>query len=186
MTGRAGKTRNIWLVWLVWPLITLGVYYLVWWYKINREARDFDENIDVKPGLSVLAVTLGVFIIVPPFVSIYSTGLRIAKMQEDSGQQQPSCNGWIGLALSFVASLQALYYQSELNNLWARLGSPEEGSLVALPVAAGAAPTAPATAPGTPEGGTSHAAAQQTGTPGSPGTGTPGTGPGQPGTAQQS
>jgi hypothetical protein len=25
-------------------LITLGVYYFVWWYKINREARDFGEN----------------------------------------------------------------------------------------------------------------------------------------------
>ncbi|MBV9095118.1 MAG: DUF4234 domain-containing protein, partial [Streptosporangiaceae bacterium] len=36
MEGRAGKTRNIFLVWLVWPLITLGIYSLVWYYKINR------------------------------------------------------------------------------------------------------------------------------------------------------
>ncbi|MDR0342036.1 MAG: DUF4234 domain-containing protein, partial [Nocardiopsaceae bacterium] len=35
MTGRAGKTRNVFLVWLVWPFITLGIYHLVWWYKIN-------------------------------------------------------------------------------------------------------------------------------------------------------
>ncbi len=125
MTGRAGKTRNIWLVWLVWPLITFGVYYAVWWYKINREARDFDENIEVNPVLSVLAVTIGWIIIVPPYVSIYNTGQRIAKMQEDAGPQ-PSCNPWIGVLLAFVASLQALYYQSELNNLWAQLGNPEE------------------------------------------------------------
>jgi len=144
MTGRVGKTRNIWLTWLIWPLITLGIYHFVWYYKINREARDFDENIDVKPGLSVLAVTVGWIIIVPPFVSIYRTGERIAQMQEDAGMER-SCNGWIGLVLSFFASLHTLYYQYELNRIWARLGNPQEGSLVALPVGA-------ATPAGTPNG----------------------------------
>ena len=137
MTGRAGKTRNIWLTWLVWPILTLGIYHLVWYYKINREARDFDEKIAVEPVMSLLAITIGWIIIVPPFVSIYRTGERIAQMQEDAGMER-SCNGWIGLVLSFFASLQSLYYQYELNRIWARLGQPEEGSLVALPVAVGA------------------------------------------------
>ena len=142
MTGRAGKTRNIWLVWLVWPLITLGIYHLVWYYKINREARDFDEKIAVEPTLSLLAVLIGWIIIVPPFVSIYRSGERIGQMQEDAGMDR-SCNGWIGLVLSFFLSLHALYYQSELNRIWARLGEPEEGSLVALPVTAGGPSTMP-------------------------------------------
>ncbi len=152
MTGRAGKTRNIWLVWLVWPLITLGIYYLVWWYKINSEARDFDETIEVNPVLSLLAVSIGAIIIVPPFVSLYRTGLRIAQMQGRAGLQ-PSCNGWIGLVLGFVASLQALYYQSELNTIWAHLGNPPEGTLISLPASAAAgmpgpaAPAAPAAGP---------------------------------------
>jgi 4-amino-4-deoxy-L-arabinose transferase-like glycosyltransferase len=137
MTGRAGKTRNIFLVWLIWPLITLGIYHFVWWYKINREARDFDENIDVQPVLSLLAILIGWVIIVPPFVSIYRTGTRIAKMQEDAGMDV-SCNGWLGLVLSFFAGLHSLYYQYELNLIWARLGYPEEGSLIALPMAAAA------------------------------------------------
>lgn len=135
MTGRVGKTRNIWLTWLVWPILTLGIYHLVWYYKVNREARDFDEKIEVNPTLSLLAVLIGWIIIVPPFVSIYRTGERIAQMQEDAGMER-SCNGWIGLVLSFFASLHALYYQYELNRIWARLGQPEEGSLVALPVGA--------------------------------------------------
>jgi 4-amino-4-deoxy-L-arabinose transferase-like glycosyltransferase len=139
MTGRAGKTRNIFLVWLIWPLITLGIYHFVWWYKINREARDFDENIDVQPVLSLLAILIGWVIIVPPFVSIYRTGTRIAKMQEDAGMDV-SCNGWLGLVLSFFAGLHSLYYQYELNLIWARLGYPEEGSLIALPMAAAAVP----------------------------------------------
>lgn len=133
MGGRAGKTRNIFLVWLVWPFITLGIYYFVWWYKINREARDFDPEIAVDPAKSLLAVLLGGLIIVPPFVSTYNAGGRIARMQEDAGLT-PTCQGWIGLVLMFVCSLQALYYQSELNKVWAQLGYPEEGSQV-TPVA---------------------------------------------------
>jgi hypothetical protein len=133
MTGRAGKTRNIWLTWLIWPLITLGIYHLVWYYKINREARDFDENIDVEPGLSLLAVLIGWIIIIPPFISIYRTGERIGQMQEDAGMER-TCNGWIGLVLVFFASLYSLYYQYELNRIWTRLGNPEEGSMMALPV----------------------------------------------------
>ena len=135
MTGRAGKTRNIFLVWLIWPLITLGIYHFVWWYKINREARDFDEHIDVQPALSLLAILIGWIIIVPPFVSVYRTGTRIAKMQADAGLDA-SCNGWLGLVLSFFAGLHSLYYQNELNLIWARLGHPQEGSLIALPATA--------------------------------------------------
>ena len=129
MTGRVGKTRNIWLIWLIWPLITLGIYHLVWYYKINREARDFDETIAVEPVISLLAITVGWIIIVPPYVSIYRTGERIAQMQEDAGMER-SCNGLIGLVLSFFAGLYSLYYQYELNRIWARLGNPREGSLV--------------------------------------------------------
>ena len=102
MTGRAGKTRNIWLTWLIWPLITLGIYHLVWYYKINREARDFDETIAVEPGMSLLAITVGWIIIIPPYVSIYRTGERIAQMQEDADMER-TCNGWIGLLLSFLS-----------------------------------------------------------------------------------
>ena len=145
MTGRVGKTRNIWLTWLVWPILTLGIYHLVWYYKINREARDFDDKIEVNPTLSLLAVLIGWIIIVPPFVSIYRTGERIAQMQEDAGLER-SCNGWIGLVLSFFASLHSLYYQYELNRIWARLGNPQEGSLVALPLGA-AVPAGPSAGP---------------------------------------
>jgi Domain of unknown function (DUF4234) len=132
MTGRTGKTRNIVLVWLVWPLITLGIYHLVWWYKINREAHDFDERIEVDPVWSMLALLIGWIIIVPPFVTVYRTGERIAQMQEAAGMQR-SCNGVIGIIGMFVLSLQSLYYQYELNKIWTHLGSTAEGTTVTLP-----------------------------------------------------
>jgi Domain of unknown function (DUF4234) len=172
MTGRAGKTRNIWLIWLIWPLITLGIYHLVWYYKVNREARDFDKNIDVKPELSLLAVLIGWIIIIPPFVSIYRTGERIAQMQEDAGMER-SCNGWIGLVLSFFFGLYSLYYQYELNRIWARLGNPQEGSVVALPVGvavpAGAPNGVPDSAAEWPSTGTAAGAPQAARSGGAPG-----------------
>ncbi|MER6549667.1 DUF4234 domain-containing protein [Streptomyces sp. NPDC001250] len=131
MSSRIGKHRNFFLVWLVWPLLTLGIYFFVWYYKINREARDFDQRIDVSPVGAMLVQLIGWILVVPPFISTYRTGKRIAQMQRAAGLPG-SCNGWIGLILMFVAGLQALYYQHELNQIWAHYQDPPEGTTVAL------------------------------------------------------
>lgn len=133
MSGHAGKIRNIFLVGLIWPLITLGIYHLVWYYKVNREAQDFDQRIEVNPVLAVLAITVGWVVIVPPFVSVYNTGQRIARMQKSAGMQ-PTCNSWIGIILLIVAGLYPLYYQHELNQIWTHYQSPVEGEQVPLAV----------------------------------------------------
>ena len=73
--GAAVKIRNPFLVFL-WSLVTLGIYYVVWYYKINRELRDA-AGVAVSPGVALLAVTLGWIVIVPPFVSWYRTFGRI-------------------------------------------------------------------------------------------------------------
>ena len=127
--GAIGKHRNPFLVWLVWPLITLGVYHLVWWYKINREVRDFDQRIEVDPGVAVLALFPGAFILVPPYVSVWKTGDRIGRAQ-GAGRQPDPCNPWIGLILAFILGLHSLYYQICLNSLWASYGTPPEGTEV--------------------------------------------------------
>jgi hypothetical protein len=133
VSGRVGKNRNILLVWLIWPLITLGVYHFVWYYKVNREARDFDRRIEVDPAIAVVAVLVGWLVIVPPFVSVFNTGRRIAEMQKSAGMR-PSCNAWIGLILMIVAGLHSLYYQHELNQIWSHYGNPVEGEQVPLAV----------------------------------------------------
>jgi hypothetical protein len=132
MTGRMGKWRNIFLVWFVWPLVTLGIYHLVWWYKINREARDLDVGIVVSPAVSVVAITIGALIIVPPWVSVYKTGDRIHRMQSAAGAPA-TCSAVLGLIASFFLGLHALYYQNELNKLWTYLGGAAEGTVVMLP-----------------------------------------------------
>ena len=65
--GGSAKLRNPWVVFLL-ILVTLGIYYLVWYYKTNRELVDY--GVGDSPGLSLVAITLGGFLIVPPFATI--------------------------------------------------------------------------------------------------------------------
>ena len=129
--GLTGKYRNPVLVWLIWPLITLGIYHLYWWYKINDEARRLDPSIDVNPLMSLLALFPGAIILVPPFVSVYRTGERLRSMQRAAGQT-PDVLPILGLLGVFVFGLYALYYQISLNGIWSKLGSPPENSPVAI------------------------------------------------------
>ena len=104
------------------PIITLGVYYFVWYYKINNEARRYLRDPSIRPGVSLLAITLGIFIIVPPFVSIYRTGERVRRMQMNA-QITDRCEPWIALVLAllfrfFLFSLDVLYLQFQLNTVW--------------------------------------------------------------------
>ncbi len=117
--NQAYKKRNILAVWIGLPLITLGIYSLVWLYKVNDEARRFLGDESIRPGLSVLAFFPGFLLIVPPYVAIYRLGKRIARMEAASGspnRAEPA----IGLALAFVFGLYPLYYQDHLNGLWDR------------------------------------------------------------------
>ena len=55
IAGQTYKKRNIFAVWLL-PFITLGIYYYVYWYKINDEARRFLGDESIRPGVAVLAL----------------------------------------------------------------------------------------------------------------------------------
>jgi drug/metabolite transporter (DMT)-like permease len=126
---RVGKTRNPWGVWLI-ALVTLGVYFFVWYYKVNREQRDYDPDINVDPTLALLAVLLGwIVIFIFSWVSVYRTGDRIQQAQTTSGANE-RCNGWLGLLLFILGGFNMVYYQSQLNKVWDRHGNPEEGTVI--------------------------------------------------------
>jgi Domain of unknown function (DUF4234) len=113
------KKRNIFAVWLGLPLITLGIYSYVWIYKVNDEARRFLKDDSIRPVMSVLAFIPGAILIIPPFVTIYRTGKRIARMEAAAGSPNRA-EPVVGLILGFVFSLYSLYYQDHLNGLWDR------------------------------------------------------------------
>jgi hypothetical protein len=130
--GAAGKKRNVVAVWLGLPLITLGIYGYVWWYKINNELRNFDSRIEVEPALSVLALIPGAILCgIPAFISVYKTGERIRKAQIAAGLPGTS-NPTIGLLLVFLFGLYPLYYQGELNKIWEHYSNVPPGSPVQL------------------------------------------------------
>ena len=113
--GIGYKRRNPWGV-VGLSFLTLGVYFFVWYYKINNELNNY--GIQNNPTNAVLAVTIGIFIIVPPFVSEYNTADRILKAQEKAEAKERMIPV-LGLVLAiFVGGFHAAYYQSQLNKVW--------------------------------------------------------------------
>ena len=113
------KIRNPFLVFL-WSFVTLGIYYVVWYYKINRELRDASD-VNVSPGVALLAVTLGWIVIVPPFVSWYRTFQRIAEAQRSAGltrEASPVLGFILFVVAVFLVPVEVVYAQDELNGVW--------------------------------------------------------------------
>jgi len=108
------KKRHPVGVWLL-ALVTLGIYGLVWYYKINNELRRYNDAIKVDPAMAVIAVTLGAFILVPPFVSVFKTGERINQAQGFAGLERTSSGG-VSLLL-FLIGLHPIYMQHEQNKV---------------------------------------------------------------------
>jgi len=129
-------------------LITLGIYYIFWWYFINREMRDFGRarNTDLgqNPGNSVLAITLGALIIVPALVSLWRTSDRIQRSQETAGVERGANGPIIFILLLLIGPVGIWYAQSELNKAWeAQSGGAPAGLPASEQSAAPAPPPAP-------------------------------------------
>lgn len=129
--GLAMKRRNIVGVWLGLPLITFGIYTLVWYYKIHKEMLQFDSRRQISPAGSLFTLWFGgILLMIPPLVSIYNTGRRIADAQRAAGLQ-PTCSGGLGLLFVLLFGVWPMYYQAELNKVIDHYNAPE-GTQVAL------------------------------------------------------
>ncbi|WP_131786525.1 DUF4234 domain-containing protein [Protofrankia symbiont of Coriaria ruscifolia] len=127
--GVRGRRRNPFASWLGLPLITLGIYGIVWIYKTNKELNGYDRRIEVNPALSVLAVTLGAFLIVPPFVAVWRLGARARRAQRAAGI--PELSTGVAFVIWLVGG-GALYLQYEINKIWDRYPGAVEGQQVPL------------------------------------------------------
>ena len=119
--GADVKIRHPWGAWAL-ALVTLGIYGIVWWYKINREIRDYSaamgQPLDNNPTSSVLALVPGFIIIVPPFWTNWTTPTRVAQAQEISGEQN-RVSALLSLVLwYFVLGTHIVYLQYALNAMW--------------------------------------------------------------------
>ena len=119
-SGERVKLRNPWAVALL-PIITLGIYHLVWWYRINSELRDYGQakgyDLGQNPTNSVLALFPGGIIIVPALITYWNGTKRVQGAARVAGMEP--INGWISLILYiFIAPVFWAYIQVSLNNVW--------------------------------------------------------------------
>jgi hypothetical protein len=119
-TEQEVKVRSPWAVALL-PIITLGIYHFVWWYKINKELKAYGEakgyDLGQNPTNSLLALIPGFIIIVPPLVS-YWRGTQRVQGAAKIAKKEP-VNGWLCLVLYLFISIGFYaYLQSSLNKVW--------------------------------------------------------------------
>lgn len=114
------KIRSPWAAALL-PIVTLGIYHLVWWYKINRELRDFGKakgyDLGQNPTNSLLALFPGALIIVPALITYWRGTKRVMGAARVAGKEP--VNGWISLILYLlIAPAFWAYLQVSLNDVW--------------------------------------------------------------------
>ena len=109
-----GDKRNI-LAILFLSVITLGIYWLYWYYIINYEMKKHSPQIKVTPGVAVFCM----FVPIVAWVSLYNTAnraLTLKKACNDPDSLSP------GAALLFAIFLPFGIYtylvQKALNNHW--------------------------------------------------------------------
>jgi len=129
-TGLAMKRRHPVTVWLLWPILTLGIYHLVWYFKIHKEMAEFDRRRAVPVAGPMLVLLFLSWTFIAPLVSYYNCGTRIRNAQRAAGLQA-TCSAGIGTLLMLVFGAGTLYYQIELNKICDATGVPE-GQQVSL------------------------------------------------------
>jgi len=84
--GATGKVRSFWMGALL-TAVTLGIYHFCWYYFVNDELKDIgaekdDQNLaQSSPAMSVTAIIVGGWLLVPWFLSVYNYGQRIKRAQ---------------------------------------------------------------------------------------------------------
>ena len=115
--GQQYKKRNPLGV-LGLTLLTLGVYFLYWYYQINGELKRALKDDTISPTRSLMAMIFGWLIIVPPFIAMYNTAKHVQELESGRGVVQtvePALTIVLMFLLSFV---NGMYIQEHLNRAW--------------------------------------------------------------------
>jgi uncharacterized protein DUF4234 len=123
------KVRSPWAVALL-PIITLGIYHLVWWYKINKELKAYGEakgyDLGQNPVNSLLALFPGGIIIIPALVTYWRGTKRVMGAAKVAGKEP--VNGWLSIILYLLlAPAFWAYLQVSLNHVWEQDADPLPG-----------------------------------------------------------
>ena len=117
-------------------IITLGIYFFYWYYKVNEEIQRFEHDPTISPTRSLMAILFGWIIIVPPFIALYNTAKHVRAIEERRGLPSLLEPALVIVFLVLVSVVNGLYIQEHLNRIWDH--------------AAGSAATPPPSLPGDP------------------------------------
>ena len=99
-------------------IITLGIYFFYWYWKINDELRLVEHDETIGPTRSLMAMIFGWIIIVPPFIAMWNTAKHVEAFERRVGVQQ-TIEPAIVLVFMFVLSIaNTVYVQEHLNRGW--------------------------------------------------------------------
>ena len=101
-------------------VITLGIYFLYWYWKINDELRLYKRDESISPTRSLMAMLFGWLIIVPPFIAMYNTSKHVQDAEQRLGVQPQLEPALTIVFLLFVAIGNTIYVQEHLNRIWDR------------------------------------------------------------------
>jgi hypothetical protein len=118
-------------------IVTLGIYFLVWYYKINDELRRSENDDSISPTRSLMAMLFGWVIIVPPFIAMYNTAKHVQDRETRLGIQQTLEPALTIVLLILLAVANGMYVQEHLNRGW----DAEATAVEAGPTPAPAPPT---------------------------------------------
>lgn len=114
--GLAMKRRNPFGVWIGLPLITLGIYFYVWYYKIHKEMAEFDRRRQIPVAGPMLVMLFLGWTIIAPLISYHNAGARIRDAQRAAGIPA-TCSPTLSWVLAFLFGTNILYMQFELNKI---------------------------------------------------------------------
>jgi Domain of unknown function (DUF4234) len=111
-------------------LITLGIYGLYWYYKVNEEILRYTGDQTISPSRSLLAVIPGFLLIVPPFIAYYNTSNHVVQMQQQRGIQSQISPALVVILAIVIWIGMAAYVQEHLNRVWdeAATGGAQPGA----------------------------------------------------------
>ncbi len=98
--------------------ITLGIYGLYWYYKVNQEIQRYTGDQTISPSRSLLAVIPGFLLIVPPFIAYYNTSNHIVQMQQQRGIVSQISPALVVILALVIWIGMAAYVQEHLNRIW--------------------------------------------------------------------
>ena len=110
-------------VWLL-AIFTCGIYAAIWYYRLAKELGEWSRGaIQTDPTTSVLAVTLGGCLIVPPYVSWAGTLGRIRQAQQMVGLP-PKAEFWPWFGYMLLLGYGYKWVQDQLNEVVERSSAP--------------------------------------------------------------